>query len=99
MEKDMGAETPPVFLEHGIAGRRTHWRLRVDVARLAACAGLVFLFTIICALSSRGQGALANGGNHDGTITTNNPLDSWTFTASTGDTVLLRVGQLTTTNF
>ncbi len=39
-------------------------------------------------------GALANGGNHDGTIDVGD-LDTWTFDAAAGDSVLLRIGQLT----
>ena len=42
------------------------------------------------------QGALVNGGNHSGIITTNDPSDSWTFSANAGDSINLRLG---TTNF
>jgi hypothetical protein len=44
------------------------------------------------------QGTLTNGGNHDGTI--NNDEDAWSFTATAGDAVILRCGELSgTANF
>ncbi|MGH7971262.1 MAG: hypothetical protein ACREIC_21290, partial [Limisphaerales bacterium] len=43
-------------------------------------------------------GPLTNGGDYSGTILTGD-LDPWTFTANAGQTVLLRIGELTTTNY
>jgi len=42
----------------------------------------------------QGQGALVNGGNHSGIITTNDPSDSWTFSANAGETIWLRLGTM-----
>jgi len=43
-------------------------------------------------------GPLTNGGNHDGTVQLGD-LDLWSFTASTGDRVVVRIGALTATNY
>ncbi|MGH7967368.1 MAG: hypothetical protein ACREIC_01440, partial [Limisphaerales bacterium] len=66
---------------------------------LGGCLGWLMLAWLFCAASAPGQGVLVNGGNHDGVITAVNLQDSWTFTANTGDRVLLRVGTLTSTNY
>src|SRR5262249_51920847 len=42
--------------------------------------------------------ALANGGAHNGTIQIGD-LDLWSFTASAGDRVVLRIGELTNTSY
>ncbi|QBG48028.1 hypothetical protein EGM51_11695 [Verrucomicrobia bacterium S94] len=39
---------------------------------------------------------LSNGGNHTGSITTNDVNDTWTFSADTGDSIILRIGEVTT---
>ena len=61
------------------------WRqaLRISLA--------VFIVTL-CVHISRTQAALINGGNQAGTIFTNTTADSYTFTANTGDNVVLRLG-------
>jgi len=43
-------------------------------------------------------GQLSNGGSYDGTITIGD-LDPWSFTAATGDNVVLRVGQVTSVSY
>jgi hypothetical protein len=44
------------------------------------------------------QGALANGFTHTGTIAPGGEVDSWTFSASVGDRILLSVGEISQTN-
>jgi hypothetical protein len=45
--------------------------------------------------AARAEGALTNGANHDGAISTAGKVDTWTFPASAGDAIVLRAGQLT----
>ena len=45
-----------------------------------------------------GQGALTNGFTHQGTIAPVGDSDSWTFSATTGDRIVIRVGEITQTN-
>src|SRR5258706_238889 len=60
---------------------------------------LLAILGILAPSSGHAQGALSNGGNHDGTILTNQ-VDSWTFTASAGDRIVLRgAGLIDTNNF
>jgi len=60
------------------------------------------LFTLFLALLSSGaaraEGALTNGGNDNGAISSPGKVDTWTFTAASGDSIVLRAGQLTDTN-
>src|ERR1017187_2239442 len=51
----------------------------------------MFIATLCVHISST-QAALINGGNQTGTIFTNTTADSYTFTANTGDNVVLRLG-------
>jgi hypothetical protein len=80
-----------------IRSRAARWRLRAVFRPGAAfCCGV--LVAVVSGFSGLGQGALVNGGNHVGTITASNPQDTWTFTANEGDSVLLRIGTVTSTN-
>ena len=40
------------------------------------------------------QGAMTNGENHAGAISIAGEVDSWTFTATAGDAVVLRIGEV-----
>src|ERR1035441_8959642 len=53
---------------------------------------LAMFIATLCVHISRTQAALINGGNQTGTIFTNTTADSYTFTANTGDNVVLRLG-------
>jgi trimeric autotransporter adhesin len=44
------------------------------------------------------QGALTNGWMHTGTIAPIGDSDTWTFSASSGDTIVVKVGEITQTN-
>lgn len=44
-----------------------------------------------------GQGALTNGFTHQGAISPVGDADSWTFSATTGDRIIIRVGEITQT--
>src|SRR5215467_11539334 len=65
-------------------------------------AGFFFwLITLLVALwadAARAQGALTNGWTHTGTISPVGDSDSWTFSANAGDSIILRVGEITQTN-
>ncbi|WP_372795146.1 hypothetical protein [Pontiella sp.] len=58
--------------------------------------GISILLVLAGTFASYAAG-LANGGNHTGTITTNDVTDTWTFSADAGDSVILRIGEETTT--
>src|ERR1019366_2106598 len=53
---------------------------------------LAMFIATLCVHISSTQAALINGGNQTGTIFTNTTADSYTFTANTGDNVVLRLG-------
>jgi trimeric autotransporter adhesin len=44
------------------------------------------------------QGTLTNGWTHTGTIAPAGDADTWTFSANAGDRLVIRVGEITTTN-
>ena len=44
------------------------------------------------AMPALGQGALTNGGRHEGTLAAAGEADDWSLTAQAGDTLLLRIG-------
>ncbi len=56
-------------------------------------AFLLFLLLALPGLA-RAQGAMTNGANHSGAVSTPGELDEWTFTATLGDTILLSVGEV-----
>ena len=55
---------------------------------------MVFLFVNIAAA----QGVLTNGWTHSGTIAPVGDSDTWTFSANAGDSIIIRVGEITQTN-
>jgi trimeric autotransporter adhesin len=57
---------------------------------------LLFLMTL-CANTVTAQGALTNGWTHTGTISPVGDSDSWTFSANAGDSIVIRVGEITQT--
>src|SRR5437879_6261596 len=63
--------------------------------RLAICAPLLLL--ILCASPADlfGQGAMTNGFTHQGLIAPAADSDSWTLSASIGDSLVVRVGAIT----
>ncbi|MDZ8118339.1 hypothetical protein [Pontiella agarivorans] len=57
--------------------------------------GISILLVFASTFASYAAG-LTNGGNHTGTITTNDVTDTWTFSADAGDAIILRIGEITT---
>ena len=65
----------------------------------AAARLLLFLFLLpLWPNAARAQGTLTNGWTHTGTIAPAGEADTWTFSANTGDRLVIRVGEITTTN-
>lgn len=62
----------------------------------------LFLFAIVHLFSGQcsvfAQGALENGGNHEGTTSPVGEEDTWTFSANTGDYLVLRCGEVSGTS-
>jgi hypothetical protein len=62
-------------------------------------AGLLALLLLLLApLAASAQGALTNGWTSTGMISPVGDSDSWTFSANTGDRIVLRVGEITQVN-
>jgi hypothetical protein len=51
-----------------------------------------------CSHNATAQGVLTDGSTYIGAIAVTNQVDTWTFTATNGDSVVLRAGTLTSTN-
>lgn len=64
---------------------------------LYLCMIIVSFLLLPGANNAAAQGALTNGWTHTGTISPAGDSDSWTFSASTGDRIVLRVGEITQT--
>jgi hypothetical protein len=60
---------------------------------------LVLLVGVLSARHAFAQGALTNGWTHTGNISPAGDSDSWTFTASAGDSIVVRAGELSSTAF
>ncbi len=58
----------------------------------------ILITGMISAGSVRGQGALTNGWTHTDTIAPAGEVDSWTFSATNGDRIVIRVGEISQTN-
>ncbi len=59
----------------------------------------LLLALVVGVLSARlglAQGTLTNGWTHTGSVSTNGDSDSWTFSASSGDRIVIRVGEIST---
>src|ERR1041384_1117965 len=65
---------------------------------VSAVVLLLCLFAVIAPSKLRAQGTLTNGWLHTGTISPVGDSDSWTFTASSGDTIVIRVGEISQVN-
>ena len=61
-------------------------------------AFLGLLVGLFSADTARAQGPLTNGWTHTGVIAVGAEVDSWTFSANVGDTIAIRVGEITQTN-
>ena len=66
---------------------------RAENRKSTRCVVLVFFLAALCSGPAWAQ-TLTNGGNHDGTIVLNG-TNTYTFTANTGDSIVLRCGELT----
>ena len=66
--------------------------------RSFASISIFLLLFMACAGTARAQGALTNGWTHTGTIAPIGDSDSWTFSVTSGDTLVIRVGEITQTN-
>src|SRR5262245_19297181 len=68
-------------------------RLFVHGPALAAvcCAALVLG---LVPDEARAQGALSNGGVHSGVISSAGEVDAWTFTATSGDSIVVAIGEI-----
>jgi hypothetical protein len=56
------------------------------------------LLLALCSTNAIAQGALTDGSTYTGTIAFAGDSDTWTFTATNGDSVVLRAGTLASTN-
>src|SRR5262245_16547442 len=72
--------------------------LRAIRGREIILAGLVWLAAWLGANDVRAQGALTNGFLHTGTVSPVGDSDSWTFSANVGDSIVIRVGEISQTN-
>jgi len=61
--------------------------------KLSVTLGLLALLSILQPMNSHGQGVLINGAQNFGAIFTNT-VDTWTFTANTGDAIVVRMGEM-----
>src|ERR1043166_97461 len=80
---------------------RTNWRAVTSLGqRRQSLAGLaIMLFLLLrAAHDAQGQGTLTNGWTHTGTIAPIGHSDSWTFSANAGDSIVIRVGEISQTN-
>src|SRR3989442_1045829 len=59
---------------------------------------LLMLFLVARCSDTAGSQTLTSGGNYDDTILLNQ-TNTWNFTATIGDRVVLRIGALTATNY
>jgi hypothetical protein len=56
------------------------------------------LLLTLCSNKATAQGVLTNGWTYDGTIAPAGHSDTWTFSATSGDSIVVRVGEITSTN-
>ena len=86
-------ETPPVLLKPRLADWQPRRGLFSTLLLLMSSLGLLFSTHLALA-----QGTLTNGWTHTGTIAPGGDSDAWTFSANTGDRIVVRVGEITQTN-
>ncbi len=60
---------------------------------------LVLLVTLVVPIGAQAEGQLANGDSPTGELSTVGQVDTWTFGAGVGDTVLVQIGELSGTAF
>ncbi len=78
--------------------------LKIVVASEKATADLICFFTTLLLLTvcsnntASAQGVLANGYTYNGTIAPVGDSDTWTFTATNGDSIVIDIGEITSTN-
>lgn len=83
----------PSQLSSSTANQRAISENNAGRRRTASRLGAVLLvFALLTPTSLWAQGALANGGAQDGSIDAAGETDAWTFTANSGDNIILRVG-------
>jgi len=78
-------------MKSGAGGRKVINRLDIGLATL-----LLFAW---CSTTAYAQGEMVNGALYQGNIAITKQVDTWSFTANAGDSVVVRVGQLTSTNY
>jgi hypothetical protein len=66
--------------------------------RTPVIAFAVLALTILFSRNAHAQGVIANGGNGDGAVAVAGETDTWTFSAATGDSIVVRIGQVTDNN-
>ena len=61
--------------------------------RLPSARALALLLPLLFPAIASAQGALTNGANHSGSISAAAQIDEWTFAATAGDAILVRIGE------
>ena len=69
-----------------LTGLRIFWLLSITL-----------LYTVFAPNNASAQGALSNGATTTGTISPAGDSDTWTFSATAGDSIIVRVGEITQT--
>ena len=72
--------------------------MNIKTCKINLAAAAVALLTLMSVNSALAQGALANGSTTGGTITLVGEAHSWTFSATNGDAIVIRVGDVTNLN-
>jgi trimeric autotransporter adhesin len=65
--------------------------------RVCALLFLILAFLVLSPCAVSAQGALVNGTTTSGTISPAGDSDTWTFSATAGDSIIVRVGEITQT--
>jgi hypothetical protein len=86
----------PAAVLHGESKSIGHWS-QAALSRAWALAAFSVVLGCACHRTSA-QGALTNGYSYQGLIAPSGHVDSWTFTAAPGNTIVARVGAITATN-
>ncbi len=96
----MNLFSPLRFAFGRIFGIELRWkRDHSSRGRTGSLAGFVTMLAIFFSCASvQAQGPLTNGFTHLGDLQTIGETDSWTFSANAGDSIVVRVGQISETN-
>jgi uncharacterized repeat protein (TIGR01451 family) len=90
-ERDLDVRIPQLSDEASVlAWSTTMWN--VSTARVFLV--LTALFVMGRADMALAQGAMTNGQNHSGVLSAPGELDSWTIAATSGDSILVRMGEI-----